>query len=104
MVGSLAVEPRERRKGGGEVRRPKPHSRYYAIALCVGKRCALQSRIPKLIVQTFEVGWPSSIELFRAAFVEDRRSQLEDTGQFLDKLLRERVGVVNQQDGPAECV
>ena len=84
--------------------RAQTNRRNYAIVLGIGKGGALQSRIAKLIVQAIKIRGAGAIELLRAALVEDRGTQLEDFCKFSNQLFRERFGVVDQQDRPAECV
>ena len=88
----------------GDGFRAQPHSGYCAIVLCVGERCALQGRVAKLIVQTFEIGWTGAVELFGAPLIEHHGVKLENVRKLPDKLLREWFGLVNQENRSAERV
>jgi hypothetical protein len=64
----------------------------------------MQGGIAKLIVEPFKIGWPSSVELFGAPFIKDDSRKFENFRELSDQLLWERVGSVNQKNGPAERV
>src|SRR5258706_3201240 len=65
-----------------------------ALVLSIGKGCALQCRVAKLIVKAVKIQRTGTIKLVRGTLVEYGCAQLEDFRKLAGQLLRERFRVV----------
>ena len=62
----------------------------------VGEPCTFQSRIAKLVIQAFEIGWASAVERFGASHIKNHGVQFESFRELADQLVRECLAFVDQ--------
>src|SRR5262249_48820698 len=88
----------------GDRLRPEPHSGDDTAGMGVGEGCAVAGGLAKLVVETFEVGWPGAVELPGIAIVEDGGAEIEQVGELTHELFGKGLVAANEKDGAAKTV